>query len=521
MTEPDFLSVADEFQLGMLDTERPHPLTVNLSKWAKEDLPQGFEVLREVDKQALEKLCQTIPQWQALASAIRRTLDRGDKVFLCGCGATGRLSISLEVFARQGLLKGAHTGNVIGFMAGGDTALIRSIERFEDRPDYGARQLADLGFSDGDLLISSTEGGETPFVIGATEAAAAQSFQDPWFLYCNPDEILREHVERSRRVLDAPRIQKINLSVGPMALSGSTRMQSSTVLMAAIGFAMKHSENPEGISADFETWQNWVSNDLNWQQFAPFTESESAAYRKGDYVIYDPGAYGLTILTDTTERSPTFTLTPFERDGANEPASLSYLWIKGAKTSAEAWEKILHRAPNPVEWGDLRHLTSGEAMKAFDFSDAGHARRTQRVKTNHHEFAVSRGREGITLSFRGLVETIPVPEGIDFLGENLALKMLMNAHSTLIMGRLGRYEDNLMTYVSANNFKLIDRSIRYVRLLLERHHQLQIPYREVARVLLTEKEKLKPDEPIVLKTVDAILNRFVKVESAPHRSYSK
>ena len=73
------------------------------------------------------------------------------------------------------------------------------------------------------------------------------------------------------------------------------------------------------------------------------------------------------------------------------------------------------------------------------------------------------------------------------------------------MGRLHRYEDNLMTYVSANNFKLIDRAVRYVRLLLTRHHDLEIDYETVTRQLLEEKEALKPDEPIVLKTVAAIL----------------
>ncbi|MDF1815075.1 MAG: SIS domain-containing protein [Verrucomicrobiales bacterium] len=505
MTEPEFLQVADDFQLGMLDTERPHPATTHLSEWAKNDLPAGIAALKLVDHKALEILCKRLPDLIPLAEAIRLTIDRGNKVFLCGCGATGRLSISLEIFARTGLLHGAHEKNVTGFMAGGDAALIRSIERFEDRPDYGERQLRDLGFSDGDLLISSTEGGETPFVIGATQLAASVSRQKPWFLYCNPDDLLCANVERSRLVIEDERIRKINLSVGPMALSGSTRMQASTVLMAAIGFAMKHSENPDGMAADFDRWCNWVCEDLDWGVIQSFIEAESQVYDRGGYVMYEPGGYGLTVLTDTTERSPTFTLTPFERDGVDEPVSLSYLWIRNTATAREAWRAILHRNPNPVEWGALRHLTSGAAMRAFDFSNAGRVKRFYRTGGKNQVFSVSRKQDGIALSFCETVKTLPVPDGIDFFGENLALKMLLNAHSTLIMGRLGRYEDNLMTYVSANNFKLIDRAVRYVRLLLERHHGLDIPYREVAEVLLAEKEALKPDEPVVLKTVDTIL----------------
>ena len=83
--------------------------------------------------------------------------------------------------------------------------------------------------------------------------------------------------------------------------------------------------------------------------------------------------------------------------------------------------------------------------------------------------------------------------------------MLLNAHSTLVMGRLGRYEDNLMTYVSATNFKLIDRAVRYTRRLLEHHHGLAPDYETVATRLLEMKDLLEPGEPIVLRTLESFL----------------
>ena len=45
------------------------------------------------------------------------------------------------------------------FMAGGDIALVHSLEGFEDYPEYGARHLRQLGFSENDLFIGVTEGG--------------------------------------------------------------------------------------------------------------------------------------------------------------------------------------------------------------------------------------------------------------------------------------------------------------------------------------------------------------------------
>ena len=123
-------------------------------------------------------------------------------------------------------------------MAGGDTALIKAIEGFEDHPEYAERQMAELGFKEGDLLIATTEGGETSWVIGTAEYASSKSTNTPWFLYCNPDDILIANIERSRRVLQNPKINKMNLTTGQQGLSGSTRMQASTILMYAVGLAL-------------------------------------------------------------------------------------------------------------------------------------------------------------------------------------------------------------------------------------------------------------------------------------------
>lgn len=504
MPEPDFLSLSHQFQLGILDTEQPHPLTTDLSRLANHDLPAAIAVLKQVDHDALALLSTKLDTLSPLAAAITRTIDRGGRLFLCGCGATGRLSISLEILARTGLLPDA---TVLGFMAGGDAALIRSIERFEDRPAFGKRQLEDLGFRDGDLLISSTEGGETPFVIGATEAATALSTEPPFFLYCNPDDLLIAHVERSRRVLENPAIRKINLAVGPMALSGSTRMQASTVLMAAIGFAMKHHRAPAALPADFERWRHFAVEECYWSFLAPFITAEADTYRDGDFVLYEPGPFGITVLTDTTERSPTFTLSPFERFGEKEQPSLCYLRIPEAHTPAEAWQLLLHRAPRPLEWGELSAVTGATAMARFDFSAdvLTHRQRRTPEGAQHHLFRISLHDNTLTWTFRHHTHHLPLPAWMDELGRHLLLKLLLNTHSTLIMGRLGRYEDNLMTHVAANNFKLIDRAIRYTRLLLERHHHLDLPYDQVAQTLLHQRALLHPTDPIVLKTIEALL----------------
>ena len=288
-----------------------------------------------------------------------------------------------------------------------------------------------------------------------------------------------------------------------MALSGSTRMQASTVLMAAIGFAMKHSSHSQRIEEDFQTWRKWALDSVDWLQLERFVRAESEVYEANEFVLYNTGPYAITVLTDTTERSPTFTLTPFERSGEHEPPSLCYLTIPNSADAGQAWRNLLGREPRPLEWGELRNLTNAEALLKFDFSQKGIQERLKRLQgAKQHKFQIERERGDMVWQFRDQTWRIPIPKEIDAFGENLLLKLLLNTHSTLLMGRLGRYADNVMTYVSANNFKLIDRSVRYALLLLQNRFGLAPAYREVAKRLLIEKEHLNPNEPIVLKTVD-------------------
>ena len=113
-----FLRVAPQFQLGALTTEQPHPKTRELSGMARQDLGAAVEVLKEVDLDALGMLGEYAETLEPLAAAIEETVSSGGRVFLGGCGATGRLSISLEVFAREGFF-GARASGCDGGVHGG------------------------------------------------------------------------------------------------------------------------------------------------------------------------------------------------------------------------------------------------------------------------------------------------------------------------------------------------------------------------------------------------------------------
>jgi N-acetylmuramic acid 6-phosphate etherase len=515
----EFLRVAHLYRLGILPTEQPHPETRGLSRWARHDLPRAVTVLKSIDLRALKTLESYAADIDRLASQVQATLARGRRVFLCGCGATGRLCLSLESLWRR---ERRNSDQVRSFMAGGDVALVEALEGFEDHPAYGARHLQEMGFADGDLLISCTEGGETPYVIGATEEAARLSSNPPFFLYCNADTVLARHIERFRRVRDNRNINRISLSVGPMALAGSTRMQASTVLQLAVGAALLHPEEPaRGLIAEFR--ERVHDADLGF--LAGFAAGESDVYALGHHVIYRVRDYGITVLTDTTERAPTFSLVPF--DQLREPRShysLCYVSLEQADSAAEAWIRLLNRTPRALSWPEVDPRTTAEYLQGFDFSVNAHRRRRLRIPDKaHHEFGIRRSRGAIEWRLGKLVHAVPL-NGQPELFQHLLLKQMLNIHSTVVMGRLGRYENNLMTWVTPTNGKLVDRATRYVQQLLASAGRADQGYEAIVRQLFAEMDGIEPGESVVLRTYRSLLRKG-KGESAgtrrPHRAVAR
>ncbi|MEO0337312.1 MAG: hypothetical protein AAF202_13030, partial [Pseudomonadota bacterium] len=375
----------EKFQLGHLLTEQGHPLTKSLSELATSDPSEGLKALISVDLEALHKVrIEYSEAVLGLANAMRDCFQRGGRVFLGGCGATGRLSLCLERLWRETHKGSALENSVLSFMAGGDVAFVHAIEGFEDYPAYGAHQLEDLGFGRQDLFLGITEGGETPFVIGATERAAEISENKVYFLYSNPTDLLTGKVERSRKVLAHPNVQGLDLHTGPMALAGSTRMQSSTVLMLAAGWSLYSAQTHQSSQSDFSEYVQSLEDilkSLDLVSLADVTKWESEIYARGEQTLYDCDEYSITVFTDTTERSPTFSLAAFDNQKAPQKVpSLTYVSIPGAKTPDQAWQKLFWRAPRTLEWSDEFHKTRADYMAGFDFSSAAKAFRRELLK---------------------------------------------------------------------------------------------------------------------------------------------
>ncbi|HOX56357.1 MAG TPA: hypothetical protein P5205_07270 [Candidatus Paceibacterota bacterium] len=552
----EFLKISDQFQLGVLTTESSHPVTANLSETAKGDVSAGLGLLFEADRDNVRKYQEFVESGRArgIADTVLRVVKGGGKVFCTGCGSTGRLSIQLVSIWRDFWQKQAARGlkcspsaeefenRAFSVMAGGDFALIKSVEGFEDFTEFGKKQIGDLGVSAKDVVFAITEGGETSFVIG-TAWKGFEVGAKVYFVYNNPDDILCKHVKRSREVIQEPRIEKINLTTGPMSITGSTRMQATTielcvmltVLEMVLRDLMKELE-PNGpcaldsnsVPAEFlrkltEMHGNLIAPEFR-SQLAKAVSLEESVYRSKHKNNYYADRFGIDVLTDTTERSPTYCSPPFRKfDDTTATESWSFLFMPYADTP-KAWERIIKRQPKCVEWTEqevralvsedkvartyeiVRKISAAELMRfkvgldglkyrplGEGDSAVGIVSETEKASLlapdgfhrRQLEAAQQVGAQiglifiGRNESFREINDfvskwnpqcvkvLVPVPAA-DFLLDGVTrvgLKMMLNALSTCTMVRLGRVMGNYMIWVVPSNLKLIDRSTRYIQRL--------------------------------------------------------
>ncbi len=524
-----FVEGEKAFRLGDLLTESFHPKTRELSQTLERDMRAGIRLLQSVDEDISLALDRIFSQesFGNLVEALREAVLARRRIFFTGCGATGRLSILLEAAWREfwknhdGQAHGSAPasrmeGLCISVMAGGDFALIKSVEGFEDFPDFGRHQLREAGVGQGDVVVAITEGGETPFVIG-TAWQGLDAGATVFFVYNNPTDLLGRHVKRSREVIDEPRIQKLDLATGPMAITGSTRMQATTTELLIVGAALEtamvqaigHAGHTKATEAErsprqyqglFEQLLKQLSSVEATDATARLVQFEESLYRQHGLVTYVTDAGLLDVLTDTTERAPTFMLPPFRKSG-DTASPVSWAFVKSPfRQTREAWREMLQREPRGLAWGPevYRQLNAPAALQAnppkldnneiyrFQIGNEPDASRTTAPDSAIVFIDVGgNGVHGTPYGGAGYKKTATITVGpqagspaVDEhfhfpcelpasplrLWEHLAVKLVLNTVSTATMVRMGRVVGNAMVWVSPSNKKLIDRGTRLISL---------------------------------------------------------
>ena len=535
----DFVENEKQFQLGFLPTECSNPITATLEEDFRRSTLAGVQCLQRGDRQIAITMRHVFasPEFRSLVDSMAATLlrppaPRLPRIVFSGCGATGRLSILLESMWRDFFHRRAAeltadearlADRVASIMTGGDFALIRSVEFFEDYAEGGRRQAAALGVGEGDTFVAITEGGETSSVLG-TLAYAAEHGAKCYLVFNNPADLLRKHLDRCREAIDNPKVTVIDLYCGSMSVAGSTRMQAtsseqllgSCALEAALCRIMPRfaPETAGDYTLAFESLLAGLESPGGRAGLVKAIDFEHSVYEAHGLVTYLADRCMLDLFTDNTERAPTFMIPPM-RSSRERGASQSWAFVKNPLYPTErCWSEMMRRHPRCLEFTseDARSLGMPQSFvdspPPIGYSDLltymiGNEPAPERIEGRSRAVAVTLTVGDMPGAFVEAAERLAAawPERVGFhvgracspaaapdihidmpiadspleVWKHLAVKLAFNCLSTGTMTAMGRVAGNWMSWVSMSNKKLIDRCIR---LLAELGH---VGYEEAAQ----------------------------------------
>lgn len=183
----------------------------HLDKMTTKELLRG---INQEDKNVATAVGKSIPQIELFVDKLVERMREGGRLFYLGAGTSGRLGIldASEIPPTYG----APYDWVIGLIAGGDSAIRKAVEKAEDDPERGWKDLQDYHIGGYDSVVGVAASGTTPYVVGACRKAKEAGLLTAC-ITCNPGAPVTE-------VVDYP----IVAVVGPEFVTGSTRMKSGT-----------------------------------------------------------------------------------------------------------------------------------------------------------------------------------------------------------------------------------------------------------------------------------------------------
>ena len=183
------------------------------------DSKSTIEILRIINREdhtvpgAVEKEIPYIAQAVDLLVDVFR---KGGRLFYIGAGTSGRLGV-LDA-AECPPTFGTDPEMVQGIIAGGEKALVRAQEGFEDRADLGEEDLKARGFTKNDVACGIAASYRTPYVLGAIRYARRLGAKTI-YVTCNPRAEVLAKVKVDVAICPV---------VGPEVVMGSTRMKAGT-----------------------------------------------------------------------------------------------------------------------------------------------------------------------------------------------------------------------------------------------------------------------------------------------------
>jgi len=159
------------------------------------------------------------PAIGALVEGMVPKFHAGGRLVYFGAGTSGRLGVLDASECPPTFM--SDPGQVVGIIAGGDSALRRSSEGREDEWDGARAEIERLDIGPRDTVVGIAAGGTTPYPLGALRIAKERGAATA-FISCVP----------MARPADCDHL--IVLDTGPEVLTGSTRLKAGSATKLAL-----------------------------------------------------------------------------------------------------------------------------------------------------------------------------------------------------------------------------------------------------------------------------------------------
>ncbi len=479
---------AQKFSLGSTTTEKLHEKTRTLSQRMQGDVIEGLQMLWDADQAVVEGLERSIPEIQKLAPELAERMKAGGRIFLVGSGSSGRVAVDLA--AKCG------SGQIRGVIAGGDSAMIRAKEGFEDSEADGEKCLQPFALTAQDTVFLISASGSASFNVGCGHYAANQGAHVHYFY--NSQEIPSRTRQLFERVNNP--VVPWELDIGPQSISGSTRLQSATLAEACLGSLLGTALLSDPLYAKGLLENMKEGNQRICQHLATigqFVEKEAdvflskqANFRRlkdetgrGYVTLVGEKECLREILIDATETSPTFSVNPIRRETETVPKRAEFrAYLAGENNNRAAWEALVGRSVESEAVEQFLLAMGAEGQHAYEKRPRGMGNMMigvvkqgqaaevidalEKVSAQEGEVGmIAVSREAVTIENAPSLSLVLDEVATDPLGltETILLKQILNMISNGSMVLMGKVHGNRMIDVRAANQKLIDRVMRLVK----------------------------------------------------------
>ena len=197
--------------LEALATEEQNRATADI------DQLTPLDIVRRIHQEDAALTAAIAPALEAIAQGatwIAEALAQGGRLFYVGAGTSGRLGI-LDA-SECPPTYGTDPEQIQGLIAGGPSAVFRSVEAAEDRPELGEEDLKGKNLTAKDIVVGIAASGRTPYVLGSLSYARALGCRTV-ALACSPHSPIAAAAELA-----------ITVITGPEVITGSTRMKAGS-----------------------------------------------------------------------------------------------------------------------------------------------------------------------------------------------------------------------------------------------------------------------------------------------------